>query len=210
MRFIRIVWDSVLILTLKSLVLERSRRNLPPTVGACRDWESTSLTFHLQPSEPVVSGEGDQTCGVTASPWRQDGGERTLCSFLCGNSKTTAEWTRPRNPVTSSREPAEKRRNHHDMIQKKRGERKGNDCTMRMKTHVSEDRCETAWCMSEQQGYAQKVCPFKKLWLLSARPSHCLFMKKMDTEMLNWSMTTNLLKIPLRINRHVKLGMLMK
>lgn len=125
MRFIRIVWDSLLILTLTSLVLERSRRNLPPTVWARRDWESTSLTFHLQPSEPVVSGEGDQTCGVTASPRRQAGGERSLCSFLCGNDKTTAEWTRPRNPVTSSREPAEKQRNHHDMIQKK--EEKGKE-----------------------------------------------------------------------------------
>lgn len=108
-----IVSESVLLVTRRSPALAHSRQFLPLRVGACRGWESTSLPLPLPWGGPVVSEEEDQTCGATASPWRQGGGEKSLRSFLCRIHGRTVESTQPRYPATASHDPTERWRRHH-------------------------------------------------------------------------------------------------
>lgn len=115
---IHIVSESVVVFTQRSPALERSRRIPPLRDGACRGWESTSLPLPLPPSGPVVYGEGDQTCGATASPQHQGGGERSPGSCLCRIDERTVESTPPRHPATTSHYPTERwSALHHKIIQ---------------------------------------------------------------------------------------------
>lgn len=133
---IHIVSESVLAVTLRSPAREHSRQILPLRVGACRGWESTGLPLPLLPSGPVVSGEGDQTCWVTASPRRRGGGERSPCSFLCRIDERTAESTRPRHPATASHDPKERGKDASSQDNPKDRRRKENlnECTMQIKS----------------------------------------------------------------------------
>lgn len=58
----------------RSPAREHSEQNLPLRTGAWRGWESLHLL--LPPGGPVISGEGYQTCGVTASLWCRGGNEK--------------------------------------------------------------------------------------------------------------------------------------